>query len=86
MRLQLRDPDMAQVAPLHLRLAPYADLLTLRERTAPGIVSLMQSEQFNELYPGLPDQERKEAAENLDCYLLLAWEIYKEMQPPDDKL
>lgn len=50
------------------------------------IVSFMQGEQFSDLYPGLPIEERKEAAENLDRYLLLAWEIYREMQSPDREL
>jgi|HubBroStandDraft_1064217.scaffolds.fasta_scaffold1438882_1 hypothetical protein len=52
----------------------------------PCIVFFMQSEHFSDLYPGLPDEQRNEAAENLDRYLLLAWEIYREMQSPDEEL
>lgn len=40
----------------------------------------MQSEILKDLYPELSEEERKEAVENLDRYLALAWDIYEEMQ------
>lgn len=40
----------------------------------------MENIKFSDVYPGVPEEERKEAAENLDRYLLLAWEIYREIE------
>lgn len=40
----------------------------------------MTENEIGDLYPGLIDEERKIAAENLDRYLELAWEIFEEMQ------
>lgn len=38
----------------------------------------MKEKEIGDLYPGLSDEERKIAAENLDRYLELAWEIWEE--------
>lgn len=40
----------------------------------------MNEKEIAELYPGLTDEERSIAAENLDRYLELAWEIFEEAQ------
>ena len=40
----------------------------------------MENMKFSDVYPEVPEEERKEAAENLDRYLLLAWEIYREIE------
>jgi hypothetical protein len=40
-------------------------------------------EKIVELYPELTDAERAMAAENLDRYLMLAWEIWEEAQARD---
>jgi len=36
-----------------------------------------------EIYPALPDEERRIAEENLDRYLEIAWEIMEELQSVD---
>ncbi len=40
----------------------------------------MNEQEIGDLYPGLTDEERRIAAENLDQYLELAWEIFEEVQ------
>ena len=40
----------------------------------------MKEQEIGDLYPGLTDEERKVAAENLDQYLELAWEIFEDVQ------
>jgi hypothetical protein len=37
----------------------------------------MNEKDIGDLYRGLTDEERKAAAENLDQYLELAWEIFE---------
>ena len=46
----------------------------------------MEKMRFSDMYPEIPEEEQNEATENLDRYLLLAWEIYREMQSPDQEL
>jgi hypothetical protein len=50
----------------------------LRKKQIRYTLSSMQSEELENLYPELTEEERSEAAENLDRYLTLAWEIYEE--------
>jgi hypothetical protein len=38
--------------------------------------------QLKKLYPKLLDEELVIAKENLDRYLLVAWEIYEDLQKP----
>jgi|HubBroStandDraft_6_1064221.scaffolds.fasta_scaffold687359_1 hypothetical protein len=40
----------------------------------------MKHEALARLYPNLSEDELQEAKENLDLYLLLAWEIWEEEQ------
>jgi len=40
----------------------------------------MQLEKLEALYPNLSEEELAEAADNLDRYLTLAWEIYEDLQ------
>jgi hypothetical protein len=40
----------------------------------------MTEQTIEDLYPGLTNEERKVAAENLDRYLELAWEIFEDVQ------
>jgi len=40
----------------------------------------MNEKGIGDLYPGLSDEERRIAAENLDQYLELAWEIFEDVQ------
>jgi hypothetical protein len=40
----------------------------------------MNEKEIGDLYPGLTDEERRIAAENLDRYLELAWEIFEDVQ------
>ena len=40
----------------------------------------MNEKELGDLYPELTDEEQKTAAENLDLYLELAWEIFEEAQ------
>jgi hypothetical protein len=40
----------------------------------------MNQKDIGDLYPGLTDEERRVAAENLDQYLELAWEIFEDVQ------
>jgi hypothetical protein len=40
----------------------------------------MRENEIGELYPSLSDEERRIAAENLDQYLELAWEIFEDMR------
>jgi hypothetical protein len=43
----------------------------------------MNEKEIGDLYPGLTDEERSIAAENLDRYLELAWEVWEESQSRD---
>ncbi len=49
-------------------------------------LSLMETEMLDNLYPELTEEERNEAAENLDRYLTLAWEIYEDLQSGNREL
>ena len=40
----------------------------------------MSPEELKALYPALSDEQIREAAENLDAYLLLAWEILDDLR------
>jgi hypothetical protein len=40
----------------------------------------MTEKEIEEFCPGLTDEERRIAAENLDRYLELAWEIFEDVQ------
>jgi hypothetical protein len=40
----------------------------------------MTEKDIGDLYPRLTDEERSIAAENLDRYLELAWEIFEDVQ------
>lgn len=40
----------------------------------------MKNEALARLYPNLSEEQLQEAKENLDLYLLLAWEIWEEEQ------
>lgn len=44
------------------------------------IVSFMQSDPFNELFPDLPESEIARSRENLDHYLELVSEIWEELR------
>jgi len=46
----------------------------------------METEMLDNLYPELTEEERNEAAENLDRYLTLAWEIYEDLQSGNREL
>jgi hypothetical protein len=39
----------------------------------------MNEKEIGDLYPGLSDEERTIAVENLDRYLELAWEIFEDV-------
>jgi hypothetical protein len=46
----------------------------------------MASGKLKTLYPNLSDESLVEAAENLDRYLLVAWEIMEQKQSTDSEL
>lgn len=46
----------------------------------------MQDDILKNLYPELSDDERNQAAENLDRYLALAWEVYEDLQAGNPEL
>jgi hypothetical protein len=75
-----------RLSPLQKFGATGATFPALRKDHLPYTLSSMESETLRNLYPELTEGERSEAAENLDRYLTIAWEIYDDLQADNQQL
>lgn len=76
------DSRHSRYAPSYAHPSWSANYYVLRSSHSRYTLGCMK-EKIVEMFPGLSDAEQQVAAENLDRYLELAWEIYQDLQSRD---